>query len=142
MSETIDSMTGEVSQKNIADIINEARAADRISARDIIAQVFTDFFELHGDRQLTDDEAIVGGIARFNDQAVTVIGIQKGRNLEENLATNFGQPSPNGYRKALRLMKQAKNLAVQSLLLLILQVLIRGLKQKNVVKVRRLLEIF
>ncbi|MGL5450592.1 MAG: acetyl-CoA carboxylase carboxyl transferase subunit alpha [Lactococcus cremoris] len=108
MSETIDSMTGEVSQKNIADIINEARAADRISARDIIGQVFTDFFELHGDRQLTDDEAIVGGIARFNDQAVTVIGIQKGRNLEENLATNFGQPSPNGYRKALRLMKQAE----------------------------------
>lgn len=108
MSETIDSMTGEVSQKNIADIINEARAADRISARDIIAQVFTDFFELHGDRQLTDDEAIVGGIARFNDQAVTVIGIQKGRNLEENLSTNFGQPSPNGYRKALRLMKQAE----------------------------------
>ena len=108
MSETIDSLTGEVSQKNIADIINEARAADRISARDIIDKVFTDFFELHGDRQLTDDEAIVGGIARFNNQAVTVIGIQKGRNLAENLATNFGQPRPNGYRKALRLMKQAE----------------------------------
>ncbi len=108
MSETIDSLTGEVSQKNIADIINEARAADRISARDIIDKVFTDFFELHGDRQLTDDEAIVGGIARFNNQAVTVMGIQKGRNLAENLATNFGQPSPNGYRKALRLMKQAE----------------------------------
>ena len=108
MSETIDSLTGEVSQKNIADIINEARAADRISARDIIDKVFNDFFELHGDRQLTDDEAIVGGIARFNNQAVTVIGIQKGRNLAENLATNFGQPSPNGYRKALRLMKQAE----------------------------------
>lgn len=108
MSETIDSLTGEVSQKNIADIINEARAADRISARDIIDKVFTDFFELHGDRQLTDDEAIVGGIARFNNQSVTVIGIQKGRNLAENLATNFGQPSPNGYRKALRLMKQAE----------------------------------
>lgn len=108
MSETIDSLTGEVSQKNIADIINEARAADRISARDIIDKVFTDFFELHGDRQLTDDEAIVGGIARFNNQAVTVIRIQKGRNLAENLATNFGQPSPNGYRKALRLMKQAE----------------------------------
>ena len=108
MSETIDSLTGEVSQKNIADIISEARAADRISARDIIDKVFTDFFELHGDRQLTDDEAIVGGIARFNNQAVTVIGIQKGRNLAENLATNFGQPSPNGYRKALRLMKQAE----------------------------------
>lgn len=108
MSETIDLLTGEVSQKNIGDIINEARAADRISARDIIDKVFTDFFELHGDRQLTDDEAIVGGIARFNNQAVTVIGIQKGRNLAENLATNFGQPSPNGYRKALRLMKQAE----------------------------------
>ncbi|GAA5428273.1 acetyl-CoA carboxylase carboxyl transferase subunit alpha [Lactococcus lactis] len=108
MSETTDSLTGEVSQKNIADIINEARAADRISARDIIDKVFTDFFELHGDRQLTDDEAIVGGIARFNNQAVTVIGIQKGRNLAENLATNFGQPSPNGYRKVLRLMKQAE----------------------------------
>ena len=106
MSETIDSLTGEVSQKNIADIINEARAADRISARDIIDKVFTDFFELHGDRQLTDDEAIVGGIARFNNQAVTVIGIQKGRNLAENLATNFGQASPNGYRKALRLIKK------------------------------------
>lgn len=67
-------------------------AADRISARDIIAQVFTDFFELHGDRQLTDDEAIVGGIARFNDQAVTVIGIQKGRNLEENLRLILDNP--------------------------------------------------
>lgn len=93
---------------DIAKIINKARAADRISARDIITHVFTDFFELHGDRQFTDDEAIVGGIARFNGKAVTVIGIQKGRNLEENLATNFGQPSPNGYRKALRLMKQAE----------------------------------
>ncbi|MCL2112607.1 acetyl-CoA carboxylase carboxyl transferase subunit alpha [Lactococcus protaetiae] len=93
---------------DIAKIINKARAADRISARDIITHVFTDFFELHGDRQFTDDEAIVGGIARFNGKSVTVIGIQKGRNLEENLATNFGQPSPNGYRKALRLMKQAE----------------------------------
>ncbi len=92
----------------IAEIINKARAVDRISSRDIIAGIFTDFFELHGDRQFTDDEAIVGGIAKFNGQPVTVIGIQKGRNLEENLATNFGQPSPNGYRKALRLMKQAE----------------------------------
>ena len=100
--------TKKETQENIAEIINKARAADRISARDIIAQVFTDFFELHGDRQLTDDEAIVGGIARFAGQPVTVIGIQKGHNLAENLATNFGQPSPNGYRKALRLMKQTE----------------------------------
>ncbi|GBG96181.1 acetyl-CoA carboxylase carboxyl transferase subunit alpha [Lactococcus termiticola] len=92
----------------IAEIINKARAADRISAREIFETVFDDFFELHGDRQFMDDEAVVGGIARFEGQAVTVIGIQKGKNLEENLATNFGQPSPNGYRKALRLMKQAE----------------------------------
>lgn len=92
----------------IADIINKARAADRISARDLIEQIFTDFFELHGDRQFTDDEAIVGGIAKFNGRPVNVIGIQKGRNLAENLATNFGQPTPNGYRKALRLMKNAE----------------------------------
>ncbi|HAP14904.1 acetyl-CoA carboxylase carboxyl transferase subunit alpha [Lactococcus muris] len=92
----------------IAEVINKARASDRIAVRDIIAELFTDFFELHGDRQFTDDEAIVGGIASFQGQAITVIGIQKGKNLEENLATNFGQPSPNGYRKALRLMKQAE----------------------------------
>ncbi|MFC4651558.1 acetyl-CoA carboxylase carboxyl transferase subunit alpha [Lactococcus nasutitermitis] len=92
----------------IADIINKARASDRVSVRTIIATIFTDFVELHGDRQFTDDQAIVGGIARFQGQAVTVIGIQKGHNLEENLLTNFGQPSPNGYRKALRLMKQAE----------------------------------
>lgn len=93
---------------DIAEIINKARANDRVSVREIIATIFTDFFELHGDRQFIDDEAIVGGIATFQGQAVTVIGIQKGKNLEENLATNFGQPSPNGYRKALRLMKQAE----------------------------------
>ena len=93
---------------DIAEIINKARANDRVSVREIISEIFTDFFELHGDRQCTDDEAIVGGIATFQDRAVTVIGIQKGKNLEENLATNFGQPSPNGYRKALRLMKQAE----------------------------------
>lgn len=93
---------------DIAEIINKARANDRVSVREIISEIFTDFLELHGDRQFTDDEAIVGGIATFQDRAVTVIGIQKGKNLEENLATNFGQPSPNGYRKALRLMKQAE----------------------------------
>ncbi len=83
----------------IAEIINKARAADRVSVRDIIDHCFSDFFELHGDRQFTDDEAIVGGIARFKGQAVSVIGIQKGHNLAENLATNFGQPSPNAIAK-------------------------------------------
>ncbi|HEY0221460.1 MAG TPA: acetyl-CoA carboxylase carboxyl transferase subunit alpha [Lactovum miscens] len=92
----------------ISEIIKKARAADRISMREIANNVFDDFFELHGDRQYSDDEAIVGGIASFDGQPVTIVGIQKGKNLEENLATNFGQPSPNGYRKALRLMKQAE----------------------------------
>ena len=101
-------MKEELKMSEISEVINKARAVDRISARDLIAGLFTDFFELHGDRQFMDDEAIVGGIASFNGQPVTIIGIQKGRNLEENLATNFGQPSPNGYRKALRLMKQAE----------------------------------
>lgn len=98
----------EKKQLTIAEIITKARAVDRVSVRQIIANCFTDFFELHGDRQLNDDQAIVGGIAKFQGTAVTVIGIQKGQNLAENLATNFGQPSPNGYRKALRLMKQAE----------------------------------
>ncbi|WP_139008762.1 acetyl-CoA carboxylase carboxyltransferase subunit alpha [Lactococcus lactis] len=93
---------------DIAEILNKARAVDRVSVREIISAIFTDFFELHGDRQFTDDQSIVGGIAYFEGQPVTIIGIQKGHNLEENLATNFGQPSPNGYRKALRLMKEAK----------------------------------
>ena len=92
----------------IADIINKARSIERISMREIASSVFEDFFELHGDRQYTDDEAIVGGIASYKGRAVTIIGVQKGHNLEENLATNFGQPSPNGYRKALRLMQQAE----------------------------------
>lgn len=93
---------------DIAEILNKARAVDRVSVREIISAIFTDFFELHGDRQFTDDQSIVGGIAYFEGQPVTIIGIQKGHNLEENLATNFGQPSPNGYRKALRLMKEAE----------------------------------
>jgi acetyl-CoA carboxylase carboxyl transferase subunit alpha len=92
----------------IAEIINKARATDRISMREIAAEFFDNFIELHGDRQFTDDESVVGGIASFEGRPVTIIGIQKGHNLEENLATNFGQPTPNGYRKALRLMKQAE----------------------------------
>ena len=70
--------------------------------------IFDDFIELHGDRNFRDDGAIIGGIGRLNGQAVTVVGIQKGRNLQDNLNRNFGQPHPEGYRKALRLMKQAE----------------------------------
>ena len=75
---------------------------------DFAQGIFDDFIELHGDRNFRDDGAIIGGIGRLNGQAVTVVGIQKGRNLQDNLNRNFGQPHPEGYRKALRLMKQAE----------------------------------
>lgn len=85
-----------------------SRAADRATALDYIENIFTDFTEFHGDRHYADDAAIVGGLAYFQGIPVTVIGIQKGRNTKENIARNFGMPSPEGYRKALRLMKQAE----------------------------------
>ena len=75
---------------------------------DFAKGIFDDFIELHGDRNFRDDGAIIGGIGRLNGQEVTVVGIQKGRNLQDNLNRNFGQPHPEGYRKALRLMKQAE----------------------------------
>lgn len=92
----------------INDVLKKARSLDRISIREIIDNIFTNFFELHGDRDFKDDLSIVGGIALLNGTPVTVIGIQKGKNLDENLKTNFGQPTPSGYRKALRLMEQAE----------------------------------
>ncbi len=85
-----------------------ARMIERPNTRQFIQEIFTDFIELHGDRQFADDGAIVGGIAMLNDTPVTVIGIQKGHTLEENVQCNFGSPNPEGYRKALRLMKQAE----------------------------------
>ena len=88
--------------------VEASRKADRLTALDYIEGIFTDFLELHGDRYFKDDGSIVGGIAMLGDTPVTVIGQQKGKNLKENLVRNFGMPSPDGYRKALRLMKQAE----------------------------------
>lgn len=85
-----------------------ARKIERPSAREFIEKLFDDFMEFHGDRYFADDGAVVGGIALFDGIPVTVIGIQKGHSLDENVACNFGQPNPEGYRKALRLMKQAE----------------------------------
>lgn len=93
---------------NIAKIVREAREQSRLTALDFAHGVFDDFMELHGDRSFRDDGAVVGGIGWLGDQAVTVVGIQKGKSLQDNLARNFGQPHPEGYRKALRLMKQAE----------------------------------
>ncbi|MEW5866577.1 MAG: acetyl-CoA carboxylase carboxyltransferase subunit alpha [Bacillota bacterium] len=85
-----------------------ARHPRRPTTLDYISHVFDEFIELHGDRSFRDDGAIVGGIANLDGRPVTVIGTQKGRDTKENLARNFGMPHPEGYRKALRLMKQAE----------------------------------
>lgn len=85
-----------------------ARKLERPKTCDYINNIFDDFIELHGDRNFADDKAIVGGIATIDGIAVTVIGEQKGKNAKENIERNFGMPSPEGYRKALRLMKQAE----------------------------------
>lgn len=92
----------------IGRIIKQARDQARLTALDFAHGIFEDFIELHGDRNFRDDGAVVGGVGRLGNQAVTVIGIQKGKNLQDNLKRNLGQPHPEGYRKALRLMKQAE----------------------------------
>jgi acetyl-CoA carboxylase carboxyl transferase subunit alpha len=85
-----------------------ARHPQRPSTLDYISEMFRDFLEFHGDRSFGDDRAIVGGFARFNDRSVMVIGHQKGKTLKERMQRNFGMPNPEGYRKALRLMKMAE----------------------------------
>ncbi len=85
-----------------------ARHPERPNTFDYINYLFQDFIELHGDRYFGDDPAIIGGIGRFNGRAVTVIGQLKGKDTKENLARNFGMAHPEGYRKAMRLMKQAE----------------------------------
>ncbi|WP_101844629.1 acetyl-CoA carboxylase carboxyl transferase subunit alpha [Halobacillus sp. Marseille-P3879] len=90
------------------DRVQMARHPERPTTLDYIEHLFSDFLELHGDRLFGNDEAIVSGIAKFNDQPVTVIGHQRGKDTKENIKRNFGMPHPEGYRKALRLMKQAE----------------------------------
>lgn len=88
-----------------------SRRKDRPVGSDYIDALFTDFVEFHGDRYFADDKAIIGGVARFDGMPVTVIAQAKGRNTKENIERNFGMPEPEGYRKALRLMKQAEKFA-------------------------------
>ena len=90
------------------DRVQVARHPQRPTTLDYISQLFEDFVQLHGDRNYGDDEAIVGGIASFDGRPITVIGHQRGKDTKENVRRNFGMPHPEGYRKALRLMKQAE----------------------------------
>lgn len=90
------------------DRVQVARHSERPTTLDYIQELFTDFIELHGDRCFGDDQAIIGGIAFFEGQPITVVGHQRGKSTKENIRRNFGMPHPEGYRKALRLMKQAE----------------------------------
>ena len=85
-----------------------ARKPTRPNVRNYIKNIFAEFYELHGDRLMRDDPAVIGGIASLDGIAVTVIGHCKGKTLDENVKCNFGMPNPEGYRKALRLMRQAE----------------------------------
>lgn len=88
--------------------VQAARAKTRATGLKFIEEIFTDFIEFHGDRRFADDAAIVGGVALLFDMPVTVIAMEKGGDTKEKVRRNFGAPNPEGYRKALRLMKQAE----------------------------------
>ena len=88
--------------------VQTARHPDRPYTNDLLSAIFADFVELHGDRRYADDAAIVGGFARLDEMEVAVIGQQKGRDINQRRHRNFGMPKPEGYRKALRLMKLAE----------------------------------
>lgn len=106
-------LTREIYAKlNAWQISQVARHPQRPYTLDYVNGLFTDFEEMHGDRMYADDPAIVGGMARFGDQTVMVIGHQKGRDTKEKIHRNFGMPRPEGYRKALRLMKFAEKFSM------------------------------
>ncbi|NFN87558.1 acetyl-CoA carboxylase carboxyltransferase subunit alpha [Clostridium sporogenes] len=94
--------------KNAWQRVTLARLKERPTALDYINIIFDDFIELHGDRSFSDDQSIVCGIGLLNNKSVTIIAQQKGKNTKDNIKRNFGMPKPEGYRKALRIMKQAE----------------------------------
>jgi len=100
------------SNLNSWQIAQLARHPQRPFTLDYVERIFTDFAELHGDRNYADDAAIVGGLARFDGRPVVVIGHQKGRDTKTKVLRNFGMPRPEGYRKALRLMKMAEKFRI------------------------------
>ena len=101
-------LTGSEAVRSAWEIVQISRKKDRPVGSDYISHLFTDFMELHGDRCYRDDPAVIGGLAYFQGMPVTVIAQAKGKSTKENVERNFGMPSPDGYRKALRLMRQAE----------------------------------
>ncbi len=106
------------SKLNDWDKVSIARHPERPYAMDYINEITEDFVELHGDRLFGDDSAVVGGLCRIDDKKFMVIGIQKGRTVEEKIERNFGMSNPEGYRKALRLMKMAEKFHIPVLTLI------------------------
>jgi len=102
---TQEKTTGE---KTAYECVLAARAKDRMISSDYINGIFTGFIELHGDRRFADDPAIIGGVAYLDDIPFTILATEKGRETKSRIKRNFGTPNPEGYRKALRLMKQAE----------------------------------
>lgn len=94
--------------KTAYETVTAARSKDKVATADLINNIFSNFTEFHGDRELSDDPAVIGGIALLNGTPVTVIGTQKGKNTAENIERHFGTVEPEGYRKAVRLMQQAE----------------------------------
>ena len=107
-SELMKERSAKSKMMNAWDKVKAVRDVRRLSSVDYIDEIFDGFMELHGDRLFRDDPAVVGGIAALDGQPVTVIGVHKGRDLKDCMRHNYGMPSPEGYRKALRLMKQAE----------------------------------
>ena len=105
---TDDIQTQEPAALRAIDRVRLAREAQRPGTVDYIADLFTDFIELHGDRTFGDDQALIGGLATFRGRSVLVLGHQGGSNTRENIARNFGMPRPEGFRKARRLMRHAE----------------------------------
>jgi len=95
-------------EKTAYDFVLAARSKDRMTGTDYINGLFAGFIELHGDRRFADDPAVIGGVAYLGDLPVTVLATEKGRDTKSRVKRNFGTPNPEGYRKALRLMKQAE----------------------------------
>jgi len=94
--------------KTAYEYVLAARAKDRLTGHDYITGLFTSFIELHGDRRFADDPSIIAGVAYLNKTPITVIATEKGHDTKSRIKRNFGTPNPEGYRKALRLMKQAE----------------------------------
>ncbi|SFV40937.1 acetyl-CoA carboxylase carboxyltransferase subunit alpha [Ligilactobacillus acidipiscis] len=95
-------------QRTAGEIVATARDGQKVTGQELLAEIFPDFMEMHGDRLNDDDPSIVGGLAHFNGRAVTVLVIDKGTSAKDRIAKHFGSPAPAAYRKSLRLIKQAE----------------------------------